>query len=68
MKWREAIRKEFRAQINKGVYRKVKRRDVPNNKRCIKCKWVFKIKVNGVYRARLVVCGYSQILDVDYTE
>ena len=37
-KWREAIRKKFRAQINKGVYRKVKRRDVPNNKRCIKCK------------------------------
>ena len=67
-KWREAIRKEFRAQINKGVFRKKNRSDVPSNKRCIKCKWVFKKKSNGVYRARLVACGYSQIPNVDYTE
>ena len=38
------------------------------NKRCIKCKWVFKKKSNGVYRARLVACGYSQIPNVDYEE
>ena len=31
-------------------------------------KWVFKIKLNGVYRARLVACGYSQIPGVDFTE
>ena len=68
MKWREAIRKEFRAQINKGVYRKIRRRDVPPNKRCIKCKWVFKRKSNGIYRARLVTCGCGQISNVDFTE
>ena len=37
-KWREAIRKEFRAKINKKVFRKRKRSDMPSNKRCIKCK------------------------------
>ena len=31
------------------------------NCRCIKNKWVFKIKCNGVYLVGFVVCGYSQI-------
>ena len=33
----------------------------------MKCKWVFKIKCNGTFRARLVACGYSQIPGVDYS-
>ena len=42
--------------------------NVPGNRRCVKCKWVFKIKRKGVFRARLVACGYSQIPGVDYTD
>ena len=67
-KWREAIRKEFRDMIKRGVWRVMKRRDMPNGRKTIKCKWVFKVKRNGIFRARLVACGYSQIPGVDYTE
>ena len=31
-------------------------------------KWIFKQKKNGVYRARLVALGYSQIPRVDFSE
>ena len=34
---------------------------------CLNKKWVFKINRNGIFRARLVACGYSQISGVDYT-
>ena len=66
--WRAAIRKEFKDMIKRGVWRKTKRGCMPSNRRCVKSKWVFKIKRNGVYRARLVACGYSQIPGVDFSE
>ena len=52
--------------IRRGVWRVRKRRDIPPGRRCVKNKWVFKIKRDGVYRARLVACGYSQIAGVDF--
>jgi hypothetical protein len=61
VKWREAIRKEFRDMVKRKVWRRVKKSSIPSNRRCVKSKWVFKIKRNGVFRARLVACGYSQI-------
>ena len=67
-KWREAICKEFRDMIKRGVWRKINRSQMLTGRRCVKSKWIFKIKRNGVYRARLVACGYSQIPGLDFTE
>ena len=39
---------------------------MPPDRRCVKTKWVFKIKRNGIFRARLVACGYSKTAGVDY--
>ena len=38
------------------------------NRKHIGCKWVFKIKRNGVFRARLVAQGFTQIKGVDYDD
>ena len=67
-KWRTAIKKEFADMNNRNVWRNYKRHDLPHNRRCVKCKWVFKIKRNGVFRARLVACGYTQVPGIDFTE
>ena len=66
--WQMAIRKEIKSMIERGVWRKVDRKNIPNNRRLIGNKWVFKIKKDGTYRARLVALGYSQIPGVDYTD
>ncbi len=34
----------------------------------MKCKWIFDIKRSGVFRARLVACGYSQVPGLDFTD
>ena len=67
-KYREGIHKEFRKMNEQGVWRKRQRRDIPTGRRCVKCKWIFEIKRNGIFRCRLVACGYSQIPGVDFTE
>ena len=54
--------------IERGVWRKTDRKKIPNNRRLVGNKWVFKIKRDGTYRARLVALGYSQIPGVDYTD
>jgi Reverse transcriptase (RNA-dependent DNA polymerase) len=41
---------------------------IPKDRRCIKCRWIFKIKRNIVLRARLVTYGYNQVPDVDFNE
>ena len=54
--------------IDRGVWRKIDRKNIPNNRRLIVNKWVFIIKRDGTYRARLVALGHSQIPRVDYTD
>ena len=66
--WRVTIRKEIRSMINRGVWRKTDRANIPKNRRLIANKWVFEITRDGTYRARLVALGYSQIPGVDYTD
>jgi hypothetical protein len=52
----------------KEVWEVMKKEDILQDRRTIKCKWIFKIKRNGVFRARLVACGYSQISGVNFNE
>ena len=66
--WRATIRKEIKSIIKIGVWRKTDRKNIPSNRSLIGNKWVFKIKRDGTYRARLVALGYSQIPGVYYTD
>ena len=50
------------------LWRKIKRIEIPPDRRCVKTKWVFKINQNGIFCSRIVACGYSQIYGVDYKE
>ena len=67
-KWREAVNKELGKMAEMKVFKIVKRKNIPSNKRCVKYRWVFDIKRNGTFRARLVACGYSQIPGIDFTD
>ncbi len=65
-KWRDAIRLEFKQMIRNGVWRKKGLDTLPSNRKGIGTKWIFKVKKNGVYRARLVAKGYNQIAGIDF--
>ena len=66
--WRNAIKKEFSDMIRRGVWKHTKKQQIPSDRRLIGNKWVFKRKKNGVYRARLVGLGYSQVPGIDHKD
>jgi hypothetical protein len=53
---------------DKGVYKKIEKSELPDNRVCVKNKWIFKMKRNGIFRARLVACGYSQVPGIEFQE
>jgi Reverse transcriptase (RNA-dependent DNA polymerase) len=54
-------------KMNK-VWMKIKRRQMQPGRVCIKYKWVFDIKLDSTFRARLVACGYSQVPGMNFQE
>jgi hypothetical protein len=66
--WRAAINKEFSKMNERKVWRKTNKRDIPQGRRLVRCKWVLEIKRNGIFRARLVACGYTQVGGIDFTQ
>jgi Reverse transcriptase (RNA-dependent DNA polymerase) len=66
--WRFVIKKVFNDMESKKVWEIMKKEDFPEWRRTVKNKWIFKIKRNVIFIARLVACGYSQVLGIDFTE
>ena len=67
-KWREGSMLEFKKMISVYIWRKVGSTSIPKGRRLVGCHWVFKIKCNGVYLARLVAKRFSQIPGLDFMD
>jgi hypothetical protein len=65
--WKEVIDKELEEVTKRGVWKIIDEKDISSDRRCIKNKWILKIKRNGVFRARVVAYGYSQVPGVDFS-
>ncbi|KAI1003732.1 hypothetical protein K3495_g4472 [Podosphaera aphanis] len=62
--WQNAIDEEVSSLNKKGVFTKVTH--VPHGRRPIGSRWVFTVKSDGRYKARLVAQGFGQIPGVDF--
>jgi hypothetical protein len=68
IKWKSTIDKELKEMEKRGLWEIIDVKNIPINRQCIKNKWIFKVKRNGIFRARLVACGYSQVPGIDFSE
>jgi Reverse transcriptase (RNA-dependent DNA polymerase) len=64
--WRNAIAKELENMEKCNVWSLLDRLSIPTNRKLIGSKWVFKEKQDGVFRARIVALGYSQVPGIDF--
>jgi Reverse transcriptase (RNA-dependent DNA polymerase) len=62
------VTKELGKMTTLQVWELVDKAMIPNDRKCIKYKWIFDIKRDGTFKARLVACGYSQVPGVDFQE
>jgi Reverse transcriptase (RNA-dependent DNA polymerase)/gag-polypeptide of LTR copia-type/Integrase core domain/GAG-pre-integrase domain len=70
VKWGQACDEEITSIMKNNTWELV---DLPEGRKAIGCKWVFKLKMNpdntiDRYKARLVAKGYSQKEGIDYDE
>ena len=63
--WRLSRLKEFKSIIGKGAAEVVNRRDVPPNAILIPSSWVFKLKLDGTLKSRLVLLGHLMPKDAE---
>lgn len=68
--WRKAMREEMDSLVENQTWTLA---NLPEGKKPVKCKWVFKTKRNANgnvmrYKARLVAKGFTQVAGIDYNE
>jgi hypothetical protein len=60
------MNEELKTLTDLGVFTIIN--EIPKGRKPLGCKWVFKIKRTGTYKARLTVKGYNQIYGLDFDE
>jgi hypothetical protein len=53
IKWENAIDKELKEMEKRGVWEIIDEKDITINYQCIKNKWIFKVKRNGIFKQDL---------------
>ena len=66
--WCPAIQKELTACTRNDTWSQILASDVPPDRRPLHMLWVFKVKRNGTFKARLCVQGSRQIPGIDFDQ
>ena len=71
-RWWEAMKTEYESLVGLHTWEPVDRDKVPKGRKVTRSRWVYAIKIHrdGTierFKARFVVCGYSQVKGYDYT-
>ena len=64
-KWQEATRDEYNSLTEMGTWILV---SLPKHRNMIKCKWVFTVKADSRYKARVIAKGFTQEHGIDHEE
>ena len=66
--WKLAMEKELQSLKAHQVADLVPESEVPESSRIIGTRWIFRVKADGLFKARLVVKGYNQRVGIDCGE
>jgi hypothetical protein len=61
-----AVKEEHKRMIKMKVWKRVKKKDIPDDAIVLSTTWAIKLKASGVIRARMVARGFEQIDGMHY--
>lgn len=72
-RWWQAMKEEIEGLLSHNTWKLVERSEIPASRKITKSRWCYAIKHNRDgsierFKARFVVCGYSQVKGHDYTD
>ena len=67
-KWGEAIEKEFNDMESRNVWKRIDRSKMAKDRRCVKCKWVLKIKRKGCSEQDWLHVVIAKLLELTSTK
>jgi hypothetical protein len=62
--WIDSMQNEYDTLVKMDTFHIV---DRPINANVLPCKWIYKLKDNGIYKSRLVPLGCNEIHGIDYS-
>jgi hypothetical protein len=66
--WLQSLDDELENFLKQDAWEFMSRKDLPNNRKILRCRWIFKKKTNGSRKSRSVIQGYKQIPGVDFVK
>jgi hypothetical protein len=66
--WEKAVHEEYLRMIEHGVFKPIKKKDVPHGTKVLSSTWAMKQKASGTKRARINARGFEQRSGVHYEE
>jgi len=66
--WQQSLDDELENFLKQDAWEFISRKELPDNRKTLHCRWIFKMKTNGSKKSRSVIKGYEQIPGVDYVE
>jgi hypothetical protein len=67
-KWTTSMHGELENFLKRDAWEFLPRSKLPNNRKTLRCRWIFKLKLDGTRKSRSVIRGYEQEPGVDYVE
>jgi hypothetical protein len=66
--WIKSMHSELENFLSRDAWQFISRKNLPPGRKTLRCRWIFKEKVDGTKKSRSVIRGYEQIPGVDFVE
>ena len=66
--WIRSLNNKLDNFLKRDAWEFISRNQLPHDRKTLRCKWIFKQKVDGTKKSRTVVRGYEQEPGIDFVE